>query len=225
MTTARDLIKKSLQGIGAISAGETPDATEIADGLDALNYLIESWANDGLMVFARTQETFTLTGADQYTVGVGQTFNTAPFVQIVAAYVRDGSTDYLLTSLSDEQYAALADKDTQGSTGEYYNYNNGFPVGILKLYPVPSGTITIISEKPLSNFTLDSVVTLPPGWKRMIVKNLGIELAPDYNVSITPELAESAKQSKAALLKQVSISRSMDWPKLNRHHDIYSGYL
>jgi len=224
VTTARDLITKSLQGIGAISSGETPDAIEITDGLDALNFLMESLANEGLMVFSRTEENFPLTGAIQYTVGAGQDFDTVPFIQIISAYVRSGTIDYPLTSLSDQQYADIASKDTEGSTGEFYNYNNGFPIGVLKLYPRPSGTIYILSEKPITEFTLNTVISLPPGWKRMLVKLLGIEMAPDYNVSISPELADSAQKAKAVLLKQVSKSRTMDWPKRAYNFNIYSGY-
>lgn len=225
MTTARELVTKSLRRSGAISAGETPDATEINDGLYALNDMIESWANDGLLVFARTEETFPLSGAQEYTVGAGQDFNTVPFNQVVSAFVRQG-IDYYLTGITDTDYAQISVKYTTG-TPEYFNYNNGYPVAKLKFYPVPVyGTLHILSEKPLTEFNLNTNVQLPPGWKKALIDNLAVDQAPEYGLEVSPRLEKSASDALASIKRQVAKSRTMDWDKTQSgYRDIYTGWV
>ena len=93
MTTGRLLVKKAMQRAGIITKNETPAADEISDGLDMLNDMMASWANDDLLCFARMLETFPLTSAIEYTIGAGQTFNTVRPSAIVAATLRWGTSD------------------------------------------------------------------------------------------------------------------------------------
>lgn len=226
MTTAREIVTTMLRRIGAVTMNESPTASEITDGLSALNQMVESWANDGLLVYARTEENFALTGAAQYTVGSGQDFDTVPFNFIVSAYVRQGTTDYPLSGLSDSDYARLSMKSTITGIPDYYNYNNGYPSGVLRFYPVPSdGTLYVVSEKPLTEFALNDTISLPPGWKRALIANGAIEVAPEYGLEPSASLANAAAVSLAGLRRQVYKARSVDWgPQSERDRNVYSGY-
>lgn len=46
--TVSELVTASLRLIGAHETGETPEASEIAEGIEALNYMILDWHNDGI---------------------------------------------------------------------------------------------------------------------------------------------------------------------------------
>ena len=59
--TALEIVTAALRLIGVAATGETLSASESADGLQALQIMLDSWSNQGLMVYARTTETLTLT--------------------------------------------------------------------------------------------------------------------------------------------------------------------
>lgn len=75
---ARDLITSALRTIGIIASGETPAASEMQDGLSALNMMIKSWSTQNLALFTMKREVFELqAGKGQYTIGIGGDFDTA----------------------------------------------------------------------------------------------------------------------------------------------------
>src|SRR5574343_459859 len=149
MTTALGIITSAMRKIGSLVKGEDPSADEADDGLEMLNDLISSISNDSMVVYSRTLENFTLSsGTADYTIGTGGVFNTSRPVKIIAAYVRSGTIDYNLNIINDESYASITLKST-GSIPEFINYTNGYPLGTLKLYPVPASayTLFLLTEK------------------------------------------------------------------------------
>lgn len=228
MTTARDIIKKSLQKIGALVKGEAPAADEADDGLDSLNQLIESWANDSLLCYARTWESFSLSGGTaSYTIGSGGTFNTTRPFDIVQAYVRNGTIDYALGYIDDQAYNSISFKSIQGIP-EFINSDNAYPLATLRLYPVPSAayTLFLLTEKPLTGFaTLDTSVSLPPGWERALIHNLALELAPEYQQQPDPSIVAIAKESLGMIRVASVKARDMDaYPKSLAVRNIFSGW-
>jgi hypothetical protein len=51
MTTARQIVTRALKELMYMQEGESPSAEAISDGLDALNGMLASWHNDGLLIF------------------------------------------------------------------------------------------------------------------------------------------------------------------------------
>lgn len=77
-TTALDLITGAMRNIGALEAGETPNAQDAADAQQVLNDLVEAWSLERLFIYASNENTFAFTaGKYQYTIGnyVAGTFN------------------------------------------------------------------------------------------------------------------------------------------------------
>lgn len=213
MTTALDIITSAMRKIGAITKNETPSADEANDALETLNDMLGSWSNDSIIIPARTLENFTLAGASaSKTIGSGGDFNTVRPVDIIKAYVRSGTIDYDLLEKTDEEFADIPVKSTTG-TPQFYNYDNAYPLGTLKFYPVPDQTYTlfILSEKPLASFSsLNAVVDLPPGTNRAIINNLAVDLSPEYGVPVSAELDRAASTSRAAIAKAILRNRTMD---------------
>jgi hypothetical protein len=230
MTTALGLITKALQKNGVLIKSEAPATDEANDGLDALNALISSLSNDSMMIYGRTEDNTTLVaGTAEYTIGTSQTINTARPVYIVEAHVRQGSSDYSITSITDEAYQGIVDKSAQGMP-IFYNYTNGFAAGKIKLWPTPDTayTLYLLSEKPLSSLTLNQTISLPPGWERYLIHKLGVELAPDYGEAVDEKaLARCeriAAESGAAIRRAIMKSRSMDFsPGVGNRSNIYTG--
>ncbi len=227
MTTALSIIKSAMRKGGILVKSETPDADEANDALEALNDLLASFSNDSMMATARVLENFTLSsGVTDYTIGAGGTFNTQGPVKLIAAYVRVGTIDYYLDIVSDENYATIPLKNT-GAIPEHLNYTNGYPLSTIKLYPSPSSgyTLYLLSEKELTSFTLNQTVDLPPGWKRMLVHNLAVELCSEYGQPVPAEVEFIARESKAAIRHAIMTARPMQWENgLGSTRNIYSGY-
>lgn len=74
MTTALDLVTRSLRSVGAYAAGETLDPDDANDAFDTLNDMLETWSNATMMVPYITEVIFTLTNnVASYTIGQGGT--------------------------------------------------------------------------------------------------------------------------------------------------------
>jgi hypothetical protein len=227
MTTARDIITRSLQKIGAIVKNEAPAADEANDGLNSLNALISSWSNDSLNIYARTWETFSLTGASSYTIGTGGNFNTARPTNIVAAYLRSGTIDYPIDIIDDGAYVSISYKNLQGIP-EFLNYDNAYPLGRIRLYPLDNAgySLFLLTEKAVSSFaTLDTDMSLPDGWERALIYNLALELAPEYSQKPDAYIVKIANDSLGAIRQKVAQVRTMDaYPSNLAVRNIFSGW-
>jgi hypothetical protein len=201
-----------------------------ADGLVALNDLLDSWSNDSLMIYARTDESFPLSaGVSTYSIGTGQTFNTTRPVSLIDGCFTRFAPQYdePLSLITDELYNNITDKTSLGRPRQL-NYSNEYPYGEIKLFPVPDQnyTLHIISEKILTNWTLYQDVTLPPGWNRALTYNLAIELAPDYGQPLTDAMVSVAREAKGNIARAVLKARPLEsYPKNNGYQNIYTGWL
>lgn len=228
MVTARTIVKKALQKIGALVKNEDPSSDEANDGLDALNALIGSWGNDSLNIYARTWETFSLvSGTGSYTIGSSGVFNTVRPSNIAQAYMRDSTIDHPIAVIEDEQYNNISFKSISGYP-EFLNYDGGFPLGTIRLYPIPASnySLFLLTEKPLTEFaTLDTALSMPLGTERALIYNLGIDLAPEYSQQISAEHAKIAAESLGLIRTKTAQVRGMDaYPQVTRTRNILSGY-
>lgn len=202
MTTALDIITRSLVTINAIQAGETPSAQEAADGLVSLNDLMESLSNEGLTISEVGLESFSLTGSTSYTIGTGGVFNTARPVKVTNAYYTLGGVDYGVDILTMIEYQALSLKSTTGSVVEAIAIDYDYPLAKVYVWPVvSSGTLNLNMDKPFTRFTaLTDVLSLQPGFERMLRLNLAAELLPEYmsvSSAVGQDVTAKAMASKA----------------------------
>jgi hypothetical protein len=226
MSTALNIIKSAMRKAGVLTKSESPSADEANDGLEMLNDLLASLSNDSMLIPARVLESFSLNTATDYTIGSGGDFNTIRPIKIVSAYVRSGTIDYTLDIVTDENYATIPLKNT-GGIPAHLNYTNAYPLATIKIYPAPTAgyTLYLLSEKQLSSFTLNQTVDLAPGWRRMLIHNLAVELAPEYGQSVPPEVYAIARESKGEIKSAIMAARPMQWENgLSDEGNIYSGW-
>jgi hypothetical protein len=224
MTTARDVVTKALQKIGAVTKNESPSSDEMSDGVSALNMMLSSWANESLSIYTLSRESFTVNANDGvYTIGPSGDFNTTRPVIVKTAYLTQNNQDYSLTIVSDEIYGSVTDKSV-GGVPYMLNVDYASPISTMRLYPIPtqSYTITIYSEKAQSTISVDDTLALPPGWERALIYNLAIEIAPEYGQDVTAATFNLAKEAKSNILRAVSRARSMDANPLI--YPIFSNY-
>jgi len=196
--TAQELLTSSLRLIGASAQGETPPADEMQEPLSALNTMVDSWSSGSLTVPVLTTESFVLVaGTSQYTIGSGATWDTVRPLEIKNAYIRSSGLDYSVKVLTRERFNSIVQKSIQGRP-EFIWYDNQHPIGTVNLYFTPNGADTIFIDtwKPLlaiANLTTE--ITLPEGYDEALKYNLAIRLAPEYGVTVSPDVREVARKS------------------------------
>ena len=201
MGTANQIITDALKKLGVWQKGETIDADEGADGLRALNLMIDSWSNEDLMLYQQVQRTKALTSSDgQYTIGDSGDIDTTRPVRIATAYVQDsGGNDWPIKIINAAQWASISLKTVDGTYPSYLYYRPDYPLGVINLYPEPSSGLTLYLEcwDQITQFASGvTSASLPPGYERALIYNLAIELAPEYGKPIGQEIAKLAMESR-----------------------------
>jgi len=109
--------------------------------------------------------------------------------------------DESITIIDETTYAMISDKDAQGQPDRLY-YDNDYPLGNIYLYPVPSSgySLTLYTRKPLTQLSsLSTAFNMPPGYKKALIYNLAVELAPDYEKEASDTVKKQAKKAKKVI--------------------------
>lgn len=237
MGTVRDLIRASLLDLGAIASSEAMTADEAADGLRALNLLLESWRLESLLIYAIDILSKVLTGATSYTWGTGGDIDSPRPIHLSRASLRLATSptlDYPLQLLTDEEYEGIALKSQPSTIATAIYVDRAFPLANVFLWPVPTAgaTLLLYPWHPLTSFAgLSTTVALPPGYERALQKHLALELSPQYrDCTISPTLANQAIDSKAWLKTANARPRYLTLPsalgvRRNRRGTDRAGFL
>ena len=207
MAEVRDIVTAALRELGVLASGEVATADEANSGLEELNRLVDQWAGERLLIYRVTRTTWTISATQNYTVGAGGTVNVVRPVYLDHVNLIDTSTDpdqeIPLTPLTDDGWAAITQKAATSTQPTNWYYNPTFPLGTLSLWPISSSATlqgALYAPQQASEFaSLEEVISLPPGYRRMLVKNLARDLAPSYDRPVHPELKEEAIESKATV--------------------------
>jgi hypothetical protein len=221
-TLVSDLITQACRRINVIQEGQFPTAAMMDDAFARFNDLIDSiCGNDALLIYTITRATWTITSAkgttaNPYTVGNGGDININRPTFLPDGAVRYQNTavtptlEYPLTSLTDDAWRLIPQKDLTGTlpTSAYYNPTFAGGLGSLYLWLVPTqsnlqGVIYYPAQVTRFN-SLSDTIALPPGYNRFLRDNLAVELAAEFreNIPVDPTLLQSAAQSKALLKRK-----------------------
>lgn len=205
MSTARDIITRSLRLIGVLGADEPGESADLVDSLAALNALLEAWPLSPLMVLAGQTQVFPLTAAYSYGIGPGLDFDMPRIAGLVdGSFIRYNGYDLPVVPIRMAEYAAISSKYQPGQPAYIY-YEPTADGGTLNFYPVPSTgmELHLALNAPFTQFAdLDTDYALPPGYLRCLQYNLAVEMAPEYNKEPSPVVTRiavtSVKQIKRA---------------------------
>lgn len=208
MATVNDIVVAALKEIGVLAAGETATAEDASDALASLNRLLDQWAAERLQIYTVTRTTWTIAANDgQYSVGASADVNVARPVFIDHVHFVDTSTDpdteSALQPLTEDAWARIEQKALTATLPQAWYYNPTFPTGTLSLWPVPTSATLLgalyAPQAVVAFSVLTSSVSLPPGYERMLVKHLALELLPSYEKQPNPVLLEAARESRAVV--------------------------
>lgn len=215
-TTAGALVQSSLRLIGAIATGETPTAAELTDGLSAFNDLLELLSTSNLAVYGSAVEVFpTVGGQGVYTIGPGGNWATTRPVRIQGdAVCTYQGVDFPVPQWGQGEYDAVALKTQQQPIVERLLYVNDSPLGRITLWPVPSQVvnITINTDRILTAVTdTSTAVSMPPGYTLMFKHLLAPMLAPDYGITVDPNIIAIGTSALAAIKRANKTKREMSF--------------
>lgn len=212
--TASDIVYRALRLIGVYEAGETPDANIGSSALYALNRIIESLNNEGLIAYNTVNSTHTLVAdTGSYTIGSGGTYDTTRPIEIISAFIRDdNSYDYPLHIIGRKDYDKIYDKTITAYIPTKLYYNPTYSLGYIYLWPVPAAAYTLgITQKvQLTEFaSLSATASLPDGYENMYTHLLAVELAPEYNREASLTVQNNAIKYKGDI-KRINLQNDIE---------------
>lgn len=210
--TVQDLITSAMRSLGVIAAEETPNTSELTDGMLAANDILGSWSAQIMPITPLGIDTFVLNGAASYTFGPGGSGLTTRPVKIeTIAVVTTGGARKPVHLASAEEWAQLADTSATGIFADNAYYDAAYPTGKLYLLPKPSaGNCELSTYKQLAPFAaLGDVINLAPGYTRALRFALALDLAPEFGRPVTPELLQLGNDAKVSItgLNQAILGR------------------
>lgn len=229
ITPIKSLIDQSLRKLGAISAGDQPDAAEYADALDALKSMLDGWSLEDLLVPFWATEQFTLSPTqNRYSMGSGGDWDTVrperiDYVRIIDA----GGNAYPVqpTTPGKEQWQAtvpaadpsrfMTNADARFTWVEFNSYPLSTVALVTSLKPFNAPAIDNFdleydpnadaSTIYPSGFTLTGISTtieFPSGYLQAIIYNLAVHLAPEYPGITLPEVVVAMAANSKRLIKR-----------------------
>lgn len=202
--TAIRIITRAMRLIGVAGSDVTLSPDEVSDGLESLNAMLGSWANERLMIHVPSLDTVALTpGKQSYTIGSGAEINTVRPTSIDSmSYVRLGNVSYPLDVLTAQEYNSIQFKGMDSTIPCAIWYLQTYPSGQITLYGIPSEGMTLYlwSRKPFAEFQNGTQeVALPPGYAEAIAYNLAVLIAPEYEREASATVKARAVMSKKLL--------------------------
>ena len=240
--TANDLVRAAMRLIQVSAVDTDLTDSELKDGIESLNRMIDACSLEELMLYQVIREQFPLvSGKNPYSIGLGGDWDTTRPTKIVGAYLtlNNGSipVDYPMIVLNYDDYNAIRLKTLSTNFPGYMYYQPSFPIAEAYIYPIfapndPStqgpAYVTITSWKPF-DVVVDptAYISLPPGYWEAIVFNLAVRIAEEYQFDMrqtTVQLAQSAIK-RIKRMNQRTVTLQTDVALMNTsqlRYNIYS---
>jgi len=207
MTTARQLIGDAHRLLGLVASGNVLPEADYQDNLRAFNQMIDSWSTERLMIYNTIDQVFTWpAGEIQRHLGpngasLGGFNGIRPILLDDSTYFRDPGTNvsFGIKFINQQQYDGIAVKTVTSTYPQVMWINMEYPSIQMTVYPRPTRDLEwhFISVQELDQpATLLTELTFPPGYLRAFRYNLALELAPEFNMDPSAQVARIAMTSK-----------------------------
>ena len=203
LETTGDLITFVLRAAGVNGVGQTPLAEESNTVLDLLRMLLGQWQRKRWLVWNEQEVSKVSTGAQWYTIGPAQDFDTARPDRIHAAWFRfepfDGpnAVDISLGIIeAREDWARITLKDMHSIPSAVF-YDSSFPIGRVTFVPVPPAShyeLHLVLKASLPTYTtLTDPLNLPDEYIEALMWSLCVRTQMAYGLPASPDHAAAMK--------------------------------
>lgn len=216
MTTALDVIKRSMRLLGVYDIGEEPTADEAQDALTALNTLTQQWSTGRGFIFAETEDVIPMVANQPLvTVGPSGTFPTARPVKILdQSYMLYSGVKFPLSIWTESEYNRIIISNIGGIPIGIWPHMT-FPDIEIRPWPLPADAMELHlwSQKAFASFpTLTTNVELPPGYEKMLAFCLAEDIAPEFMVEPSPTVVRQAANARRMIKRINAVIPRLDMP-------------
>ena len=210
---ARDVCELALAKHNIIAAGDSASGTDAVFVLTWLNLLLDSWNTTAHKVYDQRFPSFTLTAnlqphtigiaADSPTFATNITTNRPQTIDGAVISTGSGTTAirHPLTMRDREWWMNQRMQAITTTIPSDLYYDPGWPNGSIYLWPVPTvaNTIELMIRRVLAQLVLTDTFTLPPGYALAIILTLAEMIAPDFERTVSAQLAREARNARAEI--------------------------
>lgn len=223
MATVADQINGALRLLNLLDATETADSTQLANGLNAFNQMIDSWSTERLSVYSTQDQSFTWP-ASTLSLTLGPSMASATHIHGVRPIQVDDSSyfvqpgtgiSYSFSIINQEQYDGIALKTSTSTYPSVMWINYDMPDIRMTVYPKPTIDLTFhiisVTELTQTDDVTDDLI-IPPGYLRAFRYNLACELAPEFGIDAPQKVQRIADVSKRNIKRINNPSDLMGMP-------------
>ncbi len=228
MPTALQLINRGMRIARVLGKGEALDEDEAADGLTALNAMLDSWQTERLSVYKIESNTFTWTASQQSrTVGASGNFVLSRPARVDDSCVFVQNNIEIPVQLIDlDAWAGIPSKTVTSTVPTYLYPEYGTSIITLYVYPIPSASISFIlrSWSRLQSFTaLTTSMDLPMGYEDAIAYNFAERYCVEFGKELLPKAQRIAVNTKANI-KRINAPSPIMATEVGQLNRMMSGY-
>ena len=236
--TVQELITAALRKLGVLGAGEVATADDAVTCLEALNGMVDDWSAERLSIYHRTRTVTDITsGTGDYTIGSGGDVDITRPVYLDGVGLVDTTPDpdleRPLRKILESEWEGIPQKSLEADQPGGWYYEPTFPLGVLSLWPVPTGTtlqFALYYPEAVAEFSaVTETLSLPPGYRTALIYNLALRLSSDYKVQLDAALVTEAMKAKARIQRVnqrpmiMSIDKAMLGQACPGSYDINAG--
>lgn len=201
---AGTIIKAALRRFRGYDPEETTTitATQYANALETMNFLMSAWQAFGLQVWCIKETSKALTVSDgTYTIGSGGDISVNLPQEIVSARLRDSTNstypiDTPIDLINRETWYNIPSKSATGKPNMLYfdqsmtGPNSGATqIGTIQLWPLPDAdtaahcTLYLLYQRPLLDFNATTdLIDMPQYWFNALRLQLALAISPEYGI-------------------------------------------
>jgi len=189
--TRDQIITAALRKLGVVAEGQTPSASNLADGQIALNAAIGQLRALGMPLWVRSEYTFTPT-TNTYTIGTGMVLDTVFPVRLLQAFRTESNAKVPMELVARQDYNILP--TTPGGSPLKVNYQPFINYGVISIWPTPAATntatVTLVYQRPFQYFTTGTeTADFPEEWLLPLIYTTSVLLAPEWGIPLPDRTA------------------------------------
>lgn len=196
--TAGEIVQQAMVQIGALTSGDSPESSEMTDGLVVLNSMLKTWSRK-VNLWRDGIGTLVVTGGTGSATLEQEVRDINSVRHIVSATNRR-----LLVPWNRDQYYSMPNLAAIGNPTIYYVKRDLDSVQI-RLWPVPAADISLHVDYSKAAETVtdpDQTLDISQEWGETVVLNLAARLAGVFGISRIDPQTVAAVTQRAAILEQ-----------------------
>lgn len=190
--TSDQLVNAALRKLSVLGDGQSPSATQLANGTEALNVMLKTLVAKGMPLWAITEYDVQLSTSTTYTIGVGTSINIPAPLKVTQAILKNTteSTSIPLNLRSHYDFNLLANQGSVGVPTTYW-YEPLNQTGVLHIWPIPDSytianqVVTIVYQRPFYDMVSGSnTLDFPQWWMDAVIYGLAWRLSSEYGIPL-----------------------------------------